>query len=740
MKILFLTPQVTGWDMFGEHRAPNQLYAHWAAYVREKGYEDVEVLDCQALDIPQAEMLSKIKDKNPDIIVLGQEVTVPAGFAPFYFFNETAKKVKEILPQTKVVVGGLWYSGLPEHTLQEHPYIDFDVMSEEGAFYDLVDALAKGKNVHDVAGVASRLDGKVVMGPTRALLANLDELPLPAYDLFPMDKYVGHQYWKPFVEMVTSRGCPVACTFCYGLSKYDPRTIKDYVQWRCKSAERVIEELELLYNKYGVQVVLLQDDNFNVDMERVEKFCRLKLERNIPTKWVSLGRAVEWINCESILPLMKQSGMIMGVYGIEVTTPEELKKIGKGVDIEQIKKTVTILRQNNVAVVADLMLGFEHDNADIIRQRFDFCEEVDPDVLWVGYVTPAPNSPVWKTALKRGFIDLDKFDLRQADFVHPVMPTDHLSIEQLEKLGAQGLSRFFTKPGRVERIMTSDFDEMAKLCFKQAMEGTAVWASNISKGEVPAAASQVTRPAARPHLTAGDFLGMLHMGPGDLPPYVITPGQPERLGFLLSKLENPQKVFEVFGFQAHSGEMDGKNVMVCNGGADAPLAAIATEIFCTGGAHTIIRAGSCGSLQPEIKVGDIVIATSVLRRDGVTRAYVPDDYPAVADIHVVQALMNAAQALGVPYHLGPVWTTDAMLRETEDVWQPIAAMKVKAVDMVTSALFTISALHGVRAGAVLAVSDNLATHSIGLMDPAYHQAEMKAMQVCIEALKYLGHS
>ncbi len=242
---------------------------------------------------------------------------------------------------------------------------------------------------------------------------------------------------------------------------------------------------------------------------------------------------------------------------------------------------------------------------------------------------------------------------------------------------------------------------------------------------------------ANAHLTADTFLGMLRMGPGSLAPFVITPGQPERLEYLLTQLKEPKPLFDVFGFQAHQGSVADKPVMVCNGGADAPLAAIATELFCTGGARTILRAGSCGALQRDIAVGDLVIATSVIRGDGVTRSYVPDEYPAVADVEVTQALVTAAKMLGFRYHVGAIWTTDAMLRDTEQVWKPIADMKVKAVDMVTSPLFTISSLYGARAGAVLAVSDNLVTHEIGFIDPDYMQAEINAMQVCLEALKCL---
>ncbi len=239
------------------------------------------------------------------------------------------------------------------------------------------------------------------------------------------------------------------------------------------------------------------------------------------------------------------------------------------------------------------------------------------------------------------------------------------------------------------------------------------------------------------HLTAETLLDMLNMKPGDLDPYVIAPGQTERLEYLLTQTENPIKLFEVFGFEAYQGKIGSKRVMLCNGGMYAPAAAIATEIFCTGGARTIIRAGSCGAMQPEIAIGDVIIATGAIGYDGATRAYVPSSYPAAADWQVTQALITAAKTLGVPYHVGLVWTTDAMLRETEKLWKPLAAMHVQGVDMVTSPMFGIASLYGARAGAVLAVADNLPTHSVGFIAPEYYDGEMRAVQVCLEALKYL---
>ncbi len=483
MKILFVMPKVGAWATHGQHRAPNQLYAQWAAYVREKGYDNLEVLDCRALNISPEEMVEKVKAAKPTIVVLGDMLHSYGGYAIVWYFNDTARRIKQALPQVTIIMGGLWYSATPQQTMEENPAVDFVVMGEEESFYDLLAALDKKKNLKDVAGVSSRIEGKVFLGPHKPLLMDLNSLPLPAYDLFPMDTYVGHTHWKPFVEMVTSRGCPSACTFCYEWDQYDPRHPEDFLKWRAKSPERVIEELELLHKKFGTKVVVIQDDNFNVDAKRVERFCLLKKEKNNPIKWVSLGRAVDWINCEQILPLMKETGLFTGVFGIEVTTEEELKKIAKGITIAQIKKTVEILRKNNVAVVADIMMGFDYDNEQIIKQRFEFTDEVDPDILWIGYVTPAPNSPMWRIGLKKGWIDPKKIDFLKWDFLHPVTPTDYLSTEDLGRLGAWCMREFFSKPGRIQRIMTSNFDPLAKLCFQDVMQGVSAWEEGAVKGK-----------------------------------------------------------------------------------------------------------------------------------------------------------------------------------------------------------------------------------------------------------------
>jgi radical SAM superfamily enzyme YgiQ (UPF0313 family) len=390
-----------------------------------------------------------------------------------------------MLPEVKIVVGGLWYSYLSKETLEKNPAIDFVIMGEgELTFNELMDVLQTGqKAFKDIPGLASRENGTVVFGPVRPLIKDLDTLPLPAYDLFPMDQYVGHTYWKPFVEIVTSRGCTHGCTFCYEWSEHDPRALHHFKRWRAKSAIRVVEEVQRLEKDFGTQVMVIQEDNFNLNPKRVRQFCEEKIKRDLQMKWVSLGCASDWVRLEKDIPLMKEAGMFMAVFGIEVASDDELRNLDKGITVEQIYKTIEILRKHDIAIVGDIMIGFEQDDEAIIKHRFEFADQVDPDVMWVGYLTPPPGSPIWADGIKRGWIDPDNLDMLKWDFLHPVVPTEHLSVEDLGRLGAWGMREFYSKPGRIQRILQSDFDELAKLCFKDVMEGVNRWETAAVSGE-----------------------------------------------------------------------------------------------------------------------------------------------------------------------------------------------------------------------------------------------------------------
>jgi uridine phosphorylase len=239
------------------------------------------------------------------------------------------------------------------------------------------------------------------------------------------------------------------------------------------------------------------------------------------------------------------------------------------------------------------------------------------------------------------------------------------------------------------------------------------------------------------HFTPQRLLNMLGLKHDSLGPFALVPGPKERSDMLLKLLDGAQKSFTFLDYEMHTGSLEGKRVTVGNGGRYAPDTAITTEILCGAGAEALIRVGSCGSLQEHIKIGDLVIVTGALRGDGTSRYYVAESFSTVAHGDIVNALKRAADDLQVRYHLGWIFTTDALFQETPELIQQLNQQNVSSIDMVTSTFLTISQVRGKRAGAVLAVSDECLHGKLGFRDPAFFAAEQKTIDVARHALKYL---
>jgi len=483
MKVLFLTPPLKAWDSHGHHLAANQMHAQLAAYLREKKTAEVDALDCRALGMNWDEMVKYAQENKPDYVFVGELLHSTCGAAVIWYFNEGLRLIKEALPQTKTVAGGLWYSGDYERQMRLNPTIDYIMLGEaELTLEDLInnDKASTKKDERDIPGLVSRReDGTIVLGPHRDLIPDLNTLPMPAYDLFPMEKYVGHTYWKPFAELMTSRGCPGKCHFCYEWALYDSRTAtKDFTSWRGLKGKRIVDELDILQNKYGIMTVVFQDDAFNSDTEAMIEFCEEKLKRGNKVEWVCLGRADQWVSQHDILPLMRKAGLFLALTGVEVEDDMTLSKTGKGVTIDQIKKTIQILRDQDIGSVGTVLIGLKEDTEEKIKERLRIADIIDPDIFALDYLTPVPNSPDWRYGIKKGWFDPDKIDLRVWDFQHPVIPTDHLTIEEVGRLGAWCMREYYSKPERIHRIFTSNYDDKVKLCVKDFMSNISKWEAN----------------------------------------------------------------------------------------------------------------------------------------------------------------------------------------------------------------------------------------------------------------------
>ena len=239
------------------------------------------------------------------------------------------------------------------------------------------------------------------------------------------------------------------------------------------------------------------------------------------------------------------------------------------------------------------------------------------------------------------------------------------------------------------------------------------------------------------HLTGKDLTAMVQLRPQDVGKYAIVPGPKDRLDVLLKKLENPVKNFSFMEYTMYTGTSHGIKITAINGGRFSTDTSITTEVMCNAQIQNIIRIGTCGALNENIKIGDIVVVDQVIRGDGVTPYYVDKDFKTIADKKISDTLYSVAKDMGVQVHRGITWTTDALLRETKALIEEKRKEGAIAVDMVSSALLTIAQTYQIKAGSILAVSDNVITGEMGFMNPLYYMAETKLIEIALETVNRL---
>lgn len=239
----------------------------------------------------------------------------------------------------------------------------------------------------------------------------------------------------------------------------------------------------------------------------------------------------------------------------------------------------------------------------------------------------------------------------------------------------------------------------------------------------------------------------LQIRKGDVGKYVILPGDPKRCEKIASHFENAKLVADSREYVTYTGYLEGEKVSVTSTGIGGPSASIAMEELVRCGADTFIRVGTCGGMDIEVKGGDLVVATGAIRMEGTSKEYAPVEYPAVADLDVTNALVQAAKKLGYSYHTGVVQCKDAFYGQHEpetkpagyellNKWEAWLRMGCKASEMESAALFIVGAYLRVRVGSDFLVMGNQEREKAGLENPIVHDTEA-AIKVAVEALRLL---
>jgi anaerobic magnesium-protoporphyrin IX monomethyl ester cyclase len=427
MRILFVEPPKHLWFVMGEYLPPPLGILELAAYVESKiPNAEIQVLDCQARLLDWAGLEKYIQSYRPDIVASSSLATCNA-----YTAVRAVATAKKVNPSILTVVGGQHFTALPDESLRTYPEIDVIVRGEgEQTLADLVHTAENSKSFADIEGISFQRNGRVFHTPDRPLIANLDELPMPAYHFVEdhMRKYhfrmmAGSSAIYALVE--GSRGCPHRCTFCSQWKHWRGT-------WRSKSPKRIADEFKFLYEDYGAEFLWLTDDNFPLGQSG-KQLCDEIVSRGIAEgiMWFVQARCDDMTRHSDVLPRMRSAGNMWILTGAESGSEETLRRVGKNTRPDQIRDAVDLMKKSDIFAQTTFIIGHRDDTHETLSDLRRFVNDIDPDLAIFMLLTPFPGTEVYEEARKNGWIE--ETNWANYDMVHPIMPTAALSREQLRE-------------------------------------------------------------------------------------------------------------------------------------------------------------------------------------------------------------------------------------------------------------------------------------------------------------------
>ena len=451
MKILAINPP----QIYCKGETPRIVFPIGLAYVvsiLKKSNYQIDVLDCigeypylkeysreyNLLGFGIKTLKKNLIKKKPNIVLIS---------CPISNQHSLVVKISKIVKRytnAKIIVGGAHASAMPQSLINENT-IDFIVIGEgELTISNLLKSLNQKRKIKKIPGLAFKENKKTQINPPFDFISNIDNIPFPAYELFPYENYVTSNYKhtllnskKRIAEIITSRGCPFECSFCASKSVTSKK-------WRGRTPENVLKEIEYLKNNYKIEEIHFLDDNISLDTKRFKKLCNLMRNNNI--SWtIPNGISMKTIDKETI-KLMKQSGCYAIFFPVETANTFINKKhIPKNPPPKTIKELIRYSHKKGLYNVGFFLLGFWEEDKKSIEKTIKFACDLKLDEAHFSILTPLPGSQYYKTYAK------DFTSFRDLSAKKATIDTKHLNRKELESLRDKAyivfeFNKFFDRP------------------------------------------------------------------------------------------------------------------------------------------------------------------------------------------------------------------------------------------------------------------------------------------------------
>ncbi|MBF0122198.1 MAG: radical SAM protein [Candidatus Omnitrophica bacterium] len=454
-KILFLNPPFYTEETYGKFSRVGStmpfLGLCYLAAILKRHQFDVKIVDTILLHLTMEDVLKEIQAYSPDVV--GITVSTLSSIRA----NILAQKIKKSFPNITLIAGGPHISECTRAFFIQSSF-DVGVIGEgEWTILELARALRDKEPLGTVNGLLYKDQGEVVSTKPRAMEKDLDQFPFPVRELLPPLKNYRPSalYYKrtPVTQMMTSRGCPAQCIFCdtpFG------KTV------RYHSPEYVIDEMILLKERFGIKEVLINDDTFVVNKQRIYEICRLMRKKNLGLTW-SCNVRVNMVDYD-ILKEMKASGCWLIMPGVESGSQEILNLLRKGITLEQVVQVHGWAHKLGLLTKPSFIIGNPGDTLKSIDQTIRFAKSLRSYYPSFTLFTPFPGTPAYDMASTYGTVSQDssRFALstEEPSFV-PFGLTEAL-LKKKQKEGFQSLYFDFSMAWRHLRTINS-MEDISKI-------------------------------------------------------------------------------------------------------------------------------------------------------------------------------------------------------------------------------------------------------------------------------------